>query len=132
MDPQRLRVLLVDDNAHVARALARAARWSRVDVVVATGMLSLDRVDVVVADVSLRDRHGLALLDDVAAVAPRVGRVLCGAAVHRELIDSALRRGRIHTFLEKPFSVDDLVAAAAVAAARGGVVDVGGHALAVH
>lgn len=132
----RLRVLLVDDDEVLGRSLARSLQWSRLDVVPCTGvaaltLLRMEPVDVVATDFALHDRHGLGLLDDVAALAPRAGRVLFGASVPQTVVDAALRRRRIHAFLRTPFSGDDLVAAAATAAGRAGVVDEG-HPLTVH
>lgn len=135
MVSERLLVLWVDDDEGAGRALARTLRWSRVDIVPATGvaaltLLRMDRVDVVAAGAVLRDRRGLQLLDDVAALAPRVGRVLCGFDTDA-VVDAALRRRRIHAFLRQPFCADDVVAAAAAAAGRAGAVDEG-HPLTVH
>lgn len=112
------RVLLVDDEELVARALVRQLSKAA-DVSVAKDasealkLLETREFDTVVSDFSMPDRDGLSLLEEVARRWPGVRRVLHSANAPARARE-ALEKKLLHELLDKPASRDVLVAAVTV------------------
>ncbi|MBL8916170.1 MAG: response regulator [Archangium sp.] len=112
---ERPRVLLVDDEVLVARALIRML--SKVaELTVASGaaeavrLLETREFDTVLSDYSMPDRDGLSLLEEVSRRWPQIKRVLHSANAPARASDM-MKRGVLHEVIDKPASQDVLVAA---------------------
>jgi two-component system NarL family response regulator len=126
MDAQPTRVLIVDDHALFAEALA--ARLSKEpdlvllpiahDVRRALALVATERPDVVVLDLMLGAESGLQVLDRVRARYPDIRVVVLSAVSDVESIVQAIRRGAVG-WLPKTESAD-LVARVIRGAARSG------------
>lgn len=107
------KVLLIDDDAHVARAVARVLRsHGMVTTVVATapaGHAALDGAtfDVVVCDLALGGDSGLVFLDAMRARGDQTPFVLTTGYAGAER-DAAERDPRIAAVLLKPFDAGTL------------------------
>lgn len=102
MDRERIRVLLVEDDANdakiIARVLGRCAQpscdWMRVGELSAAGaLLQSGIVDVVLLDLSLPDCRGLAGLRELASKAPRVPIVVLTEREDQAVAIEAIRNG---------------------------------------
>src|SRR3989475_2209198 len=108
------RVLIVDDDASTLASLSRAFRLAGYEAVVcdnatqAVALLRTDRFDLVLSDVVMPGRDGLAMLADLrdAGIATQV-IMISGQAT----VDMAVRATRLGAidFLEKPISADKLL-----------------------
>lgn len=114
MAQQRLRILVVDDDDVMRRVLI--AVFARVaDTTLASSAAEaralLDSVhpDLVLSDEGMPGESGLTFLAGVARTHPRVRRVLFSAAEPPDLL-ALLRDGTLHGFLQKPATVDELLA----------------------
>jgi DNA-binding NtrC family response regulator len=111
------RVLIVDDDPSVRRALAREVR-SDFDVVVApsfdAAIAELDGAEPFLAVVSDYEfgpgKDGLDLLAIVAERTPQVVRILISATCEAERIEQALADGVAHRFLPKPWPPGEVLA----------------------
>lgn len=101
----RLRILAVDDHPELGRLLERLLAPHEVTVAdsAAAAMMALATApfDVVVSDQDMPGTDGVSLLTMIAAVYPRVHRILFSARVPRGL-GTLHRDGTIHEFIEKP------------------------------
>ena len=118
---ERPRVLLVDDEVLVARALIRmlskvADLTVAADASEAIHLLESREFDTVLSDFSMPDRDGLSLLEEVARRWPHVKRVLHTATAPPRAQD-ALQKKVVHEIIDKPASQDVLVAALTARAA---------------
>ncbi|PWV95377.1 two-component system C4-dicarboxylate transport response regulator DctD [Hoeflea marina] len=110
----RGRVLLVDDDADL---LAAASDWLQVSGFEVTAVADPHRVagridetdpDVVVTDIRMPGRDGMALLSDITAGRPDLPVVLMTGHGDVALAVSAMRQGA-EDFIEKPYDADHLV-----------------------
>jgi len=113
------RVLLVDDEAPIRRALASVLRGHGHEVrtasngIEAISSLQDAPADVVVADVNMPDMDGIELLIALQEAAPEVPVVvMSGGGLFDKalLLDSAAALGAVRT-LEKPFEPEELLEA---------------------
>jgi CheY-like chemotaxis protein len=115
------RVLLVDDEAALARVFARALMAAGFEVDVAgDGIEGLNRLlagsyDVLVSDVCMPRMSGLRLLDVVRKLRPHVPVVLMTAQLDAQSYDRARELGTVR-YLLKPFSLEQLARAVQSAA----------------
>lgn len=120
------RVLVVDDDPHMALAMCRVLerRGFAVDSVSsgeqALGALARRSYAVVVTDLRMPGLDGHGLLGRARAVAPSTGVVVVTAHGTVPSAVSCLREGALN-YLTKPFSPEELLAAVEEAARRRGV-----------
>ena len=107
-EPQRPRILIVDDDELLLDALRRQLR-SRFDVTTATGgkeairlVTSQDPYAVVVSDLRMPEMDGVTLLYLIRQAAPDTVRVLLTGNADMEAATSAVNVGNIFRFLTKP------------------------------
>lgn len=100
-----LRILLVDDNLDLLRALARQLRGHTLrlatDVGSAMDQLHDDRLDVVISDYDIPGGDGAILLEAVRRIYPGVQRVLMSGNPPQNL-DALLASGVVQHFIAKP------------------------------
>lgn len=124
-----IRILLVEDDLHIARAMARllSHHFAIVDVLddAETALLrvDVDEVDVVVTDYHLGHGRmtGIALAGAISARAPEIPVILVSGSLD-DRVEALAKAAGIRATLPKPFSPAELVSAidAAVAARDGG------------
>jgi DNA-binding NtrC family response regulator len=101
----KLRILVVDDQLMVRRALSRALDEHH--VLVADGYAGAERIlasepiDVVVSDYQMPGRDGLDVLKAAARLQPQAHRIMISGDPPRD-IASLVARGVVHQFHWKP------------------------------
>jgi two-component system, NtrC family, nitrogen regulation response regulator NtrX len=107
-------ILIVDDEASTLASLARAFRLAGHEAVVcdnAERALELARTqpfDLILSDVVMPRRDGLALLEDLKAAGVAAPVVMMSGQAHIEMAVRATRLGALD-FLEKPLSTEKLL-----------------------
>jgi two-component system, NtrC family, nitrogen regulation response regulator NtrX len=109
-----LRILIVDDDQTTLASLSRAFRLAGFEAVVCDGatralvMLKNDRFDLILSDVVMPGRDGLALLQDVREAGIATPVIMISGQAN---IDMAVRATKLGAadFLEKPISSDKLL-----------------------
>jgi two-component system, NtrC family, nitrogen regulation response regulator NtrX len=107
-------ILIVDDEANTLASLARAFRLAGHEAVVcdnAERALELARAqpfDLILSDVVMPRRDGLALLEDLKAAGVAAPVVMMSGQAHIEMAVRATRLGALD-FLEKPLSTEKLL-----------------------
>ncbi|HEY0986435.1 MAG TPA: response regulator, partial [Kofleriaceae bacterium] len=123
--PQRLRVLVVDDEPRVAEMLQRVLRRDHEVVAVSCGKAALDQVqagawfDAIVTDVMMPNMTGLELLDELVRIAPEQAKrlILLSGGVFTS--ETQARLDEIGTLqLEKPTNSNELRRAVMTIATR--------------
>ena len=115
--PQALRILVLDDELHVLKALDRSLTSEGFAVLTATrteaALLLLDAraPDAVVSDYRMPHENGLTFLEEVRRRRPEVRRVLLTGQADIHALCDAINRGSLHRLFLKPWSHEDLVAA---------------------
>ncbi|MBL0216707.1 MAG: response regulator [Myxococcales bacterium] len=124
--PRKERVLVVDDDESLAAATTRILGNAGFDVVVA-GTLAAARkaldagdLDALVADVRLPDGDGFELIRDLRGENSELPVVMITGAPSIESATLAVR-SRVHEYLSKPFSPEELVHVVRVAVNAGRV-----------
>ena len=110
----KAKILVVDDEANTLASLARAFRLAGHDAVVcdnAARALELARTqpfDLILSDVVMPRRDGLALLEDLKTSGVAAPVVMMSGQAHIEMAVRATRLGALD-FLEKPLSTEKLL-----------------------
>jgi DNA-binding NtrC family response regulator len=110
----KAKILIVDDEANTLASLSRAFRLAGHEAVVcdnAERALELARTqpfDLILSDVVMPRRDGLALLADLKAAAVQAPVVMMSGQAHIEMAVRATRLGALD-FLEKPLSTEKLL-----------------------
>ncbi len=108
------KLLLVDDDANTLASLARAFRLSGHEAVVcdnadrALDLAKAQRFDMILSDVVMPGKDGLALLAELKAAGVPTPVVMVSGQANIEMAIRATRLGAID-FLEKPLSTDKLL-----------------------
>ena len=111
---KKANILIVDDEANTLASLARAFRLAGHEAVVcdnAARALDLARTqpfDLILSDVVMPRRDGLALLEDLKAAGVAAPVVMMSGQAHIEMAVKATRLGALD-FLEKPLSTEKLL-----------------------
>ena len=107
-------ILIVDDEANTLASLSRAFRLAGHEAVVcdnATRALELARsqpFDLILSDVVMPRRDGLALLEDLKTAGVAAPVVMMSGQAHIEMAVKATRLGALD-FLEKPLTTEKLL-----------------------
>jgi two-component system nitrogen regulation response regulator NtrX len=110
----KAKILIVDDETNTLASLSRAFRLAGHDAVVcdnAARALELARTqpfDLILSDVVMPRRDGLALLEDLKAAGVAAPVVMMSGQAHIEMAVRATRLGALD-FLEKPLSTEKLL-----------------------
>jgi DNA-binding NtrC family response regulator len=111
---QKANILIVDDEANTLASLSRAFRLAGHEAVVcdnAARALELARTqpfDLILSDVVMPRRDGLALLEDLKTAGVTAPVVMMSGQAHIEMAVRATRLGALD-FLEKPLSTEKLL-----------------------
>ncbi len=110
--PSKTKILLVDDDEAIVRALARAFRDQH-EVLTANGgqqgLAVLEQhpdVAVVLSDFSMPGLDGVAFLRRTLALAPRATRILTSGLGELSAFREAIDECQLYTFVAKPFDLD--------------------------
>src|SRR5512142_1446555 len=112
--PSKAQLLIVDDEANTLASLSRAFRLAGHEAVVcdnAAKALELAKsreFDLILSDVVMPGRDGLALLEDLKAQGVAAPVVMMSGQAHIEMAVRATRLGALD-FLEKPISTEKLL-----------------------
>jgi DNA-binding NtrC family response regulator len=107
-------LLLVDDDANTLASLARAFRMAGHDATVcdnaarALDLVKSQPFDLMLSDVVMPGKDGLALLEEVAGLGIPLAVVMISGQANIEMAVRATRLGAVD-FLEKPLSTDKLL-----------------------
>ncbi len=107
-------VLVVDDDPNTLASLARAFRLAGHEATVcdnATRGLEIaktERIDLILSDVVMPGKDGIAFLEDLKAAGIAVPTVMMSGQANIEMAVKATRLGAVD-FLEKPISTDKLL-----------------------
>jgi len=121
----KLRVLVVDDEALIRRALSRALRPHLVREAAtrnqAESLLRAEPFDLVISDYCLVEESGVVVLQMAAKLQPMARRVMLSGSFPDDLIDW-LDCGLVEQFVSKPWlrsTIDEIVSVVAQAVGRG-------------
>jgi two-component system nitrogen regulation response regulator NtrX len=107
-------VLVVDDDPNTLASLARAFRLAGHDATVcdnvarALDITKSERIDVILSDVVMPGKDGIAFLEDLKAAGITIPTVMMSGQANIEMAVRATRLGAVD-FLEKPISTDKLL-----------------------
>jgi DNA-binding NtrC family response regulator len=110
----KAKILIVDDEANTLASLSRAFRLAGHDAVVsdnaarALELAQAQPFDLILSDVVMPRRDGLALLEDLKAAGVAAPVVMMSGQAHIEMAVRATRLGALD-FLEKPLSTEKLL-----------------------
>jgi two-component system, NtrC family, nitrogen regulation response regulator NtrX len=108
------KILIVDDEANTLASLSRAFRLAGHEAVVcdnaarALELAQSQPFDLILSDVVMPKRDGLALLEDVKTAGVAAPMVMMSGQAHIEMAVRATRLGALD-FLEKPLSTEKLL-----------------------
>src|SRR5438094_9800535 len=108
------RVLIVDDDASTLASLSRAFRLAGYETVVcdnatrALALLKTDRFDLVLSDVVMPGKDGLAMLHDLRDDGIATPVIMISGQASIDMAVRATKLGAVD-FLEKPISADKLL-----------------------
>src|SRR5499425_84191 len=112
--PQKARLLIVDDEANTLASLSRAFRLDGHEATVcdnaakALELAKSQTFDLILSDVVMPNKDGLALLEDLKQQGVATPGVMMSGQAHIEMAVRATRLGALD-FLEKPISTDKLL-----------------------
>jgi DNA-binding NtrC family response regulator len=111
-----LRILFIDDDPDALKALERIAaaqQWEAHVVSTAKGAMAVvdeRSIEVVVSDHWMPGLSGIDFLAELKAARPGVVRVLMSGAANKEMTARAVQDGGVHAVVEKPWSMQALLA----------------------
>jgi len=112
--PTKAHLLIVDDEAHTLASLARAFRLAGHEATVcdnaakALELAKAQRFDLILSDVVMPGKGGLALLEELKAQGVTAAVVMMSGQAEIEMAVRATRLGALD-FLEKPISTEKLL-----------------------
>lgn len=116
-EKKQFTVLFLDDEPNILRAMKRLfhGRQHRL-VLVDDGNKALDfmknnEVHVVVCDMKMPAMNGEAFLEQVAQLYPDTYRIVLSGYADADRLLNAVNKGRIHRYIQKPWSNEALIAA---------------------
>lgn len=118
------RILLVDDDSGVLRALARVLRRAGYDVTAhddaATALPNCrdDRFDIVISDFRMPGMNGIQFLNEVRVCCPGTVRVILSGEADRDAILASINEVGVFRFLTKPWDEQVLLESVAEAIAQ--------------
>lgn len=123
------RVLLVDDEAGVIKAISRLLADEPYDIVTAKsgrealGLMATTAIDVIISDERMPGMSGVELLEAVSRIHPQTIRIILTGHADTGLVFQAINDGKIYRFLSKPWDDRELLAIVRQAMATKEVAD---------
>ena len=121
LTPPRYRILLVDDEVGIVKALARVFRQENYDVVTAgSGEEGLKKLaegefQLVISDFMMPGMNGAQFLREVKQRAPETLRIMLTGHANTDAVMGAINDGAVYKFILKPWNDDDLRVTVALA-----------------
>ncbi len=112
---ENLRILLVDDEPQVLRALDRCLSTIKCDVITAPSgqdaltILRQRPVDIVISDMLMPGMRGDQLMTEIARLYPDTLRLVLTGYADIESVSRAINQGYIWGYLEKPWDNQELI-----------------------
>ena len=112
--PAKAHILIIDDDANTLASLARAFRLAGHEATVcdnaarALELAKTEKFDLILSDVVMPGRDGIALLEDLKAAGVSIPSVMMSGQATIDMAVRATRLGALD-FLEKPISTDKLL-----------------------
>lgn len=119
--PVSYRILLVDDEPNVLKALQRVFRQENYAVLTASGgqealaLLSREPFHLMISDYMMPGMTGAELLRQVKAVKPEIIRIMLTGHADTSAVMGAINEGAVYKFILKPWNDDDLRVTVALA-----------------
>ena len=114
MPASKAHVLIIDDDANTLASLARAFRLAGYEATVcdnaarALEIAKAERIDVILSDVVMPGKDGIAFLEDMKAAGISIPAIMMSGQATIEMAVRATRLGAAD-FLEKPISTEKLL-----------------------
>jgi two-component system, NtrC family, sensor kinase len=111
-----IRVLCVDDEVFILRALKRQFMDSGYDIITAGSgeegleILRQAPVQIIISDYNMPGMNGIEFMDEVMKKWPETVRIIMSGSAEQAVFKSAFEGGRIHQFISKPWVEEDLKA----------------------
>lgn len=112
--PVRYRMLLVDDEANVLKALRRVFQQENYEIHTAADgrealdLLSRQHFHVMISDYQMPVMDGATLLKEAKLVAPEMIRIMLTGHADAAAVLGAIKEGAVYKFILKPWNDDDL------------------------
>lgn len=118
---QTLRILMVDDEARILRALKALLRdcqtWQTTNPLEAVGLAREHDVDVVICDQRMPEKTGIDVLRDIKEAHPRALRILLTGYSDLKAVLGSVNESEVFRFVNKPWDNAELKALVAGAGA---------------
>lgn len=114
-EDERRRILVVDDEPSICKAMGRLLREEGYNVVTADSgaraleILAEQTVHVIISDQRMPAMSGTELLDRVKGLYPGIVRIIVSGYTDIRVITDAVNRGAVFRFLTKPWDDDELL-----------------------
>ena len=115
------RLLLVDDEPNVLRALQRVFRQENYEIVTASGaqealaLMRRESFHLIISDHMMPGMNGAELLKQVKTIRPEVIRIMLTGHADTNAVMGAINEGAVYKFILKPWNDDDLRVTVALA-----------------
>jgi two-component system probable response regulator PhcQ len=116
MNPEKKTIVIADDDAEVAQALARVVRMLGHRALVASNgvealeLLRENRVELLLSDIDMPEMDGVTLVSHARSEGLAPVRILLTANARLETALRAINSGEVHRYVQKPWKHEELVA----------------------
>jgi len=116
LDKIQVKILFVDDEEEILISLKRLTRnleeeiFFTNDPLEAIDIVYSKNIDIVVSDLRMPTMDGITFLSNIAERCPETIRILLSGNSDADMVMSAINKGRIWGFIEKPWKGSDLLA----------------------
>ena len=121
LTPPKYRLLLVDDELGIVKALTRVFRQENYEVITAgSGKEALEKlaqgpVHLVISDFMMPGMNGAQFLHEVKLRSPETIRIMLTGHANTDAVMGAINDGAVYKFILKPWNDDDLRVTVALA-----------------
>jgi response regulator RpfG family c-di-GMP phosphodiesterase len=121
LTPPKYRLLLVDDELGIVKALTRVFRQENYEVITAgSGKEALEKlaqgpVHLVISDFMMPGMNGAQFLHEVKLRSPETIRIMLTGHANTDAVMGAINEGAVYKFILKPWNDDDLRVTVALA-----------------